>query len=95
MISTSNMEGELFDVYEHNHQVEFIALEHLVQTPTNEPFDHEDLLATQVHDFILARKVKMVDDVNLFPKIASSTLIIYCNNYCKYMNFQGLNLNFH
>lgn len=44
MVSTNNMEGELFNVYEHNHQVEFIALEHFVQTPTNEPFDHENLL---------------------------------------------------
>ncbi len=64
MISTSNMEGELFDVYEHNHQVEFIALEHLVQTPTNEPFDHEDLLGN-----IILWHIKMQQ--GLFHLVAS------------------------
>ncbi len=37
------MEGKL-PLYEHGHQVELQALENVVQTPLNGPFDHEDLL---------------------------------------------------
>jgi len=37
------MEGKL-PLYEHGHQVEVQALENVVQTPLDGPFDHEDLL---------------------------------------------------
>jgi hypothetical protein len=37
------MEGKL-PLYEHGHQVELQALENVVQTPLDGPFDHEDLL---------------------------------------------------
>jgi hypothetical protein len=42
MVFTS-MEGKLA-LYEHGHQIELHALENVVQTPPNGPFDHEDLL---------------------------------------------------
>ncbi len=39
----AGMEGEL-PLYEHGHQTELHALENVVQTPLDGPFDHEDLL---------------------------------------------------
>ncbi len=39
----AGMEGKL-PLYEHGHQIELHALENVVQTPPNGPFDHEDLL---------------------------------------------------
>jgi hypothetical protein len=38
-----SMKGKL-PLYEHGHQIELHALENIVQTPPNGPFDHEDLL---------------------------------------------------
>jgi hypothetical protein len=37
------MEGKL-PLYEHPHQAELQALENVLQTPPDGPFDHEDLL---------------------------------------------------
>jgi hypothetical protein len=37
------MEGEL-PIYEHGHQAELHALENVIQTPLDGPYDHEDLL---------------------------------------------------
>jgi hypothetical protein len=39
----ASMEGKL-PLYEHGHQAKLQALENVVQTPPNGPFDHEDLL---------------------------------------------------
>jgi hypothetical protein len=39
----ASMEGKL-PLYEHGHQVELQALENVLQTPPNGPFDHQDLL---------------------------------------------------
>ncbi len=39
----AGMEGKL-PLYEHGHQDELQALKNVVQTPPDEPFDHEDLL---------------------------------------------------
>jgi hypothetical protein len=36
--------GGKLPLYEHSHQAKLQALENVVQTPPNEPFDHEDLL---------------------------------------------------
>jgi hypothetical protein len=39
-----NMEMKLLHLYVHNHLVELQALEHVVQTLLDGPFDHEDFL---------------------------------------------------
>ncbi len=39
----ASMEGK-FPLYEHGHQAKLQALENVVQTPLNGPFDHEDSL---------------------------------------------------
>jgi hypothetical protein len=39
----ASMEGKL-PLYEHGHRVELHALENVIKTPPDWPFDHEDLL---------------------------------------------------
>jgi hypothetical protein len=39
----ASMEKKL-PLYEHGHQLELQALENVIQTPLDGPFDHEDLL---------------------------------------------------
>jgi hypothetical protein len=60
------MEGKLH-LYEHGHQDELQALENVIQTPPNGPFDHEDLLWEVVIQHIGMQQSPCLVEVAFIP----------------------------
>jgi hypothetical protein len=44
----ASMKGKLLHLYEHSHQAKLQTLKHVVQTPPDGPFDHDDLLCSKL-----------------------------------------------
>jgi hypothetical protein len=71
----ASMEGKLH-LYEHGHETEPQALENVVQTPLNRPFDHEDLLWEVVIWHIRMQQGPCFVEVALIPTTRMFNFIV-------------------
>jgi hypothetical protein len=84
------MEGKLH-LYEHGHQAKLHALKNVVQTPPDEPFDHEDLLWEVVIQHTGMQQGPRFVEVTIIPTTQMHDFIVgeegkdggQCNFLCK------------
>jgi len=62
----AGMEGKL-SLYEHGHQAKLHAIENVVQTPLNGPFDHENLLWEVIIQHIRMQQSPCLVEVTFIP----------------------------